>query len=860
MFTRRASISTGIVTSLCLLAGVAWSLLGFQAPPNKPVETLHPAHPVFLYVFDGLATHQQSWDTTGSKKALIDSGLGAHLDKLLTFLAVEVGGAGAESVRKMFVRSLDQGASLSVSLDTSNAVPAPQMTLILHGSAGLEEPLVQQLIAGPLKDLQQKSEMIGSRKVTRIAIPKVPGAEVGWWTDGGHLVMAAGVKAIESALAVADGTAANLSTNAIVQKLRADQELDVVAVGLVDIPPLVAASRLMSFPQLIKGKNPCKVIDVLKIAGVDRLGMATGRWGFKEGAFCSDTTIQAPAPLTGLMTLFDQRPLTLADLPAIPANCEHFTLMRFDAEQLLKAILQMSQEGLDKFGPVGTPSAKELLSQVNAQLGFDLNKDLAEPLGDTVTYYLESGDWVPTATVLVKLDGAVEVLETLLRLEELALSGAAPEWLGAVQFRTKPVGRRTIHIIQISGQAFLNPAWTLHGDWLVIGTTPQSVETYMKRADGKLPKWEASADLIAAQKMLPEKFVSLTYSDPRSAIRYAINLAPTGIALLDMGIAELGKKGAATGQGVTRTTKFPIGPEDIPLAEEVTTPLFANVAVCSVDADGIHWHSRNALPGLPIPTIPGGGGGIETVGLATLLFAALAPAVETAHHAGQLIRATNKLRRIAISLLNYETANQQLPPGTLENKDAKTPEEHLSWIIELLPNLDHMEVYDSIRKEKNFADDANKKVWLTKLDVFIDPSQTTAEGVNDYGQTTYVGIAGIGKDAPFLKVEDPRAGMFGYGRKTMLRDVKDGVSYTMMLSSIYKDFGPWGQGGPATIRSLTTKPYINGPDGLGSGSTGTRAGLIALADGSVRSISENIDPSVFEALATMAGGEKVGEY
>ncbi|MDB5388076.1 MAG: hypothetical protein JWM11_3722 [Planctomycetaceae bacterium] len=66
-------------------------------------------------------------------------------------------------------------------------------------------------------------------------------------------------------------------------------------------------------------------------------------------------------------------------------------------------------------------------------------------------------------------------------------------------------------------------------------------------------------------------------------------------------------------------------------------------------------------------------------------------------------------------------------------------------------------------------------------------------------------------------------------------------------------------GGRTTIRGLTAKLYINGPNGIGSGK---RSGgvHVLMADGSVRFISENIKPEVFEALATMAGGEEVGDY
>ncbi|MDB4787004.1 DUF1559 domain-containing protein, partial [Planctomycetaceae bacterium] len=69
-------------------------------------------------------------------------------------------------------------------------------------------------------------------------------------------------------------------------------------------------------------------------------------------------------------------------------------------------------------------------------------------------------------------------------------------------------------------------------------------------------------------------------------------------------------------------------------------------------------------------------------------------------------------------------------------------------------------------------------------------------------------------------------------------------------------FGPWAAGGKSTLRSLTQKPYINGPDGIGGPYTG--GCNVLFADGSVRFISENIDPSLFEALSTIAGGEVIG--
>ena len=62
-------------------------------------------------------------------------------------------------------------------------------------------------------------------------------------------------------------------------------------------------------------------------------------------------------------------------------------------------------------------------------------------------------------------------------------------------------------------------------------------------------------------------------------------------------------------------------------------------------------------------------------------------------------------------------------------------------------------------------------------------------------------------------------------------------------------------GGRPTIRALTKKPYIDGPDGLGGHPEGCQVGF---ADGSVRFISKTVDPKVLEAMTTIAGGENVG--
>jgi hypothetical protein len=155
--------------------------------------------------------------------------------------------------------------------------------------------------------------------------------------------------------------------------------------------------------------------------------------------------------------------------------------------------------------------------------------------------------------------------------------------------------------------------------------------------------------------------------------------------------------------------------------------------------------------------------------------------------------------------------------------------------------------------KKGWDDPANRKAAELPLALFLNPS-AGEQKVNGLPVTEYVGLAGVGADGPTLPVTSPRAGVFAYDRVTRLEDIKDGTSNTIMISECNKDLGSWAAGGRATIRALTKKPYIDGPDGLGGHPEGMQVGL---ADGSVRFISKSIDPTVLEALTTINGGEAI---
>ncbi|HXT60365.1 MAG TPA: DUF1559 domain-containing protein [Pirellulales bacterium] len=210
-------------------------------------------------------------------------------------------------------------------------------------------------------------------------------------------------------------------------------------------------------------------------------------------------------------------------------------------------------------------------------------------------------------------------------------------------------------------------------------------------------------------------------------------------------------------------------------------------------------------------------------------------------------------RQLLAGLSGYEKAEGALPFGAAE-ASLLPPETRLSWIATLLPYYDRLDWHGELNFARSWNDAANVGVTRRPLDQVINPALGLSQTKAGFPVTHYVGLAGIGADAGLLELRDPRAGAFGFRRQIAPADIADGASDTIALMGVQRRLGAWGAGGDATVRPLTQKPYINGPDGFGSGQPDGM--FVGMADGSVRFLSQDIDPAVLEALATIHGGEK----
>jgi hypothetical protein len=180
----------------------------------------------------------------------------------------------------------------------------------------------------------------------------------------------------------------------------------------------------------------------------------------------------------------------------------------------------------------------------------------------------------------------------------------------------------------------------------------------------------------------------------------------------------------------------------------------------------------------------------------------------------------------------------------------------LSWYAAILPDLDYGEVSDLIDKSQPWDAKSNELAAGIRMRVLACPDAPRAPLPASL-PTQYIGIAGVGTDAPSLPKGHRRAGVFGYERQTTLADISDGAAYTMIVAESGRVRGSWLAGGPATVRGLDTAelPYI-GP-GRQFGGVHPSGTYVAFADGAVRFVSDTINPHILEALSTIAGGEKV---
>ncbi len=217
-----------------------------------------------------------------------------------------------------------------------------------------------------------------------------------------------------------------------------------------------------------------------------------------------------------------------------------------------------------------------------------------------------------------------------------------------------------------------------------------------------------------------------------------------------------------------------------------------------------------------------------------VLVALLLPATRRGgREAARRTQCKNNLKQIGLALHNYESKYHALPPAYTVDADGKPLH---SWRTLILPWVEQQDLYNMIDLSKPWDDPANAEALKTVPYVYRCPSVALPPGF-----TSYLGI--VGTNACFHPTA-PRA----------FSEMTDGTGNTLMVFEVAQEQAVhW-----MAPQDASEEMVLNfGNDGKLNHTGGTQA---ALADGSVRFLSENLDTETLRALISSAANDRVGEF
>ncbi|MEX1223702.1 MAG: DUF1559 domain-containing protein [Pirellulales bacterium] len=248
----------------------------------------------------------------------------------------------------------------------------------------------------------------------------------------------------------------------------------------------------------------------------------------------------------------------------------------------------------------------------------------------------------------------------------------------------------------------------------------------------------------------------------------------------------------------------------------------------------------------PLP--PGGSSGsgigsivmiVAAVGVAGLcgigiLIALLVPAVSSSRDAARRMQCSNNMKQIALAMLNYESTNGSFPPAYTVDENGQPLH---SWRVLILPYLEQRHLYEQIARDEPWDSPANRQFHDVMIDIYGCPAS-----VDEPSDTNYMVLVG---DETLFPPE---------GKSLAPSDVRDGLSNTILVVEIANTGVHWMEPTDLQFDIMAFTPN-SGRDGLASEHRGMAN--VALADGSVHAIDDDVDPQTLRAMSTASGGEHV---
>lgn len=298
---------------------------------------------------------------------------------------------------------------------------------------------------------------------------------------------------------------------------------------------------------------------------------------------------------------------------------------------------------------------------------------------------------------------------------------------------------------------------------------------------------------------------------------------------------------------------------------------------------------------------------LVVIAIIAILVALLLPAVQQAREAARRSSCKNNLKQLSLAMHNYHDVYSKIPLGQLDE---------INWRVSVLPYIEEGTTYDRLDFGESFKGNTvsvnttlmGDEIYETMLcpSNVVNPRSNNAYGANGermmYGN--YLGIAGaVDTSAPNNAPHGNCRSFYGWmcdngpmmiNAPVAFRDITDGLTNCLLIGEqsgedqgmLYNDRRNGYHGG---FHGPGNTNRYNNQNGIGSGITPIQYPLnstctdfwacqvpyinsailnsqhqggvqFAMADGSVRFISENISLVTLKRLAMRGDGQVVGEF
>ncbi|GEM_PF-247889 len=257
----------------------------------------------------------------------------------------------------------------------------------------------------------------------------------------------------------------------------------------------------------------------------------------------------------------------------LPANCLTASAYRLSLADIWPELLTLLQES----GEADPAEIDSVIAEFESSVGVDLEEGILPLVAGELAVAIApppAGMMLPVPQVTIVAEtgdptNAATTLNTLLSKLDVSLAES-------------DFGGHTIHSITIPGAPMMpvTPSYTLHGNYLIMASSPQALKELVMTIDEDRIMLSESPVLQESLTHVPKPTVYFGYSDTAALVQTFYN---TALPILQM-----------------QQQSIPINLASVPPAEAITKHLFPGVTSGTVDNDGITLTTYSSLSSNPL--------------------------------------------------------------------------------------------------------------------------------------------------------------------------------------------------------------------------------------------------------------------